>query len=67
MLRELGPASLEWLYYFETEKDRIVVYSSESLKDCMTILEGVNIVIVTDSGNFARFSEEARRTKKLRF
>jgi len=49
MLRELGPASLEWLYYFETEKDRIIVYSSESLEDCMTILEGVNIVIVTDS------------------
>jgi len=49
MLRELGPASLEWLYCFETEKDRIVVYSSESLEDCMTILEGVNIVIVTDS------------------
>jgi len=49
MLRKLGPASLEWLYYFETEKDRIIVYSSESLEDCMTILEGVNIVIVMDS------------------
>jgi GNAT superfamily N-acetyltransferase len=49
LFRLIGPASLEWLYHFETAKDKIVVYSSQGMKDCMIILKDANVLIVTDS------------------
>jgi predicted GNAT family acetyltransferase len=45
----IGSASLEWLYRFETARDRIIAYSSQNLKDCMIIFDGINVLIVTSS------------------
>lgn len=45
----IGPASLEWLYHFETARDRIVAYSSQNLKDCMMIFDEINVLIATSS------------------
>ena len=45
----IGSASLEWLYHFETARDRIVAYSSQNLKDCMIIFNEINVLIVTSS------------------
>jgi hypothetical protein len=45
----IGSASLEWLYHFETARNRIVVYSSQNLKECMIIFDEINVLIVTSS------------------
>jgi GNAT superfamily N-acetyltransferase len=45
----LGVASLEWLYYLETAKDRIAVYSSDSPRDYMVTLDDASVLIVTNS------------------
>ena len=50
----IGPASLEWLYHFETAINRIVAYSSQNLKDCMIIFDRVNVLLVTSSQTVLR-------------
>jgi predicted GNAT family acetyltransferase len=49
LLHMFDAASLEWLYHFETARDKIVAYSSKNLKDGMLIFGEINVLILTDS------------------
>ena len=49
LLRELGPAGLEWSRDLEAPRDRVRVYCTDGLRHFMLIVRETNVLIATDS------------------